>query len=62
MVIDRPHFYFEGNKIKRWLAITALVSFICSLVTCLVSIKAATVLMFVAIMAVVIYVVLWFVT
>lgn len=62
MVIDRPRFYFKANKIKRWLALIALLSFICSLVTYQFSIQASGVFVLITILAVIIYVILWFVT
>jgi hypothetical protein len=63
MVIDRPGFYFSANKVKRWLLIIAFFSFIFALITAgLNIIEAVAVFMGITIFAILIYVILWFIT
>jgi len=65
MVIDRPRFYFTANKIKRWLLIIALVSFVLSLVAYALApnnVEATASFVGVTILAIVAYLILWFIT
>jgi len=62
MVIDKPRFYFTANKIKHWLLIIALVSFVLSLIIVTYNMQVAAIFIFSMILALAIYLILWFVT
>lgn len=62
MVIDKPGFYFTANKVKHWLLIIALVSFVLSLIIATYNVQAAAIFIFIVILALVIYLILWFIT
>ena len=62
MVIDRPNFYFKADRVKRWLAIIILISFVLSFIIANFNFQVATILFIMTVLSGIIYVSLWFIS
>ena len=62
MVIDRPHFYFTADKIKKWLAIAIAILFILMILTFSIIPEISVFFGVLFILSVVSWIILWFIT